>query len=240
MMATLRNSACTEIATGLSNVTAVLQYLESYQEVMQVLKGHREFNLKQVLYKGKLLIPPVPNQCRASTCFIHSSCTCVEALYKRKCALANPQTDFEVVFSATHLIDQYTQKYGFIGQEDGKKTGVDRLLRALGLMKDFGAKGFKDEEMLGPFKIRSFKSIPPVYLPKAKKKMQPKPQAKMPYNIQDLLEHGHVMIATFKISTNYPTLKPGEIYKYDKKHPLRYGGRTCSRSVAIIGYGVRD
>ncbi|KAL6641395.1 hypothetical protein ACP70R_019576 [Stipagrostis hirtigluma subsp. patula] len=176
---------------------------------MQLFKGYREFSLKEELYKGKLLIPPVRNQLRTSTCFIHSSCTCVEALYKRKCALANPQTDFEVIFSADHLIDQYTQKYGSIGKEDDKKIGFDRVTRTLELLKDFGVTGFKDETE------------------------HPSEPVQM---LQDGFG-GNFTIGTCDVMVSVDNM--GEIYKYDKQRPFRIGGRTFSHSVAIIGYGMR-
>ncbi|KAL6641397.1 hypothetical protein ACP70R_019578 [Stipagrostis hirtigluma subsp. patula] len=207
---------------------------------MELLGDSNEYNMKRRPYHGKIVVPPVRNQHEHSTptCFIHSSCTCVESLYKRQGALANPQKDFEVIFSENHLIEKYEKAYGVIGEELDNKTGFSRLLRTLGIIRDSGVTGYNDEEFFGPFKIGSFKEVNPVYRPRSTK-TNPNPKWSLSKSVKDLLIRGHVLVGTFRISTNYMKLKPGDIYTYNKKNPSRIDGRICSHAVAIIGYGER-
>ncbi|KAL6905267.1 hypothetical protein ACP4OV_002868 [Aristida adscensionis] len=204
---------------------------------MELIGDSKEYNLKKVPYHGRIIVPPFVIS-RTATCFVHSSCTCVESLFKRRGALAKPQKDFEIIFSENHLIEKYEKDYGTIGKETEKHTGLSRLLRTLVILRDHGVIGFQDEEMFGPFKIRCFKEIEPVYRPKPTK-LNPNPNMSMPYNVETLLTKGNVMVGTFRISTNYLELKPGEIYTYDEKSPFRINKRISSHAVAIIGYGVR-
>lgn len=56
---------------------------------------------------------------------------------------------------------------------------------------------------------------------------------------ESLLDHGNIMIGTFRLSRNYFHLKPGEPYIYDKKLPYIHArsGLPASHSVMVIGHG---
>ncbi|KQJ97616.1 hypothetical protein BRADI_3g32251v3 [Brachypodium distachyon] len=171
-----------------------------------------EINLKLDPYHGKIVVPAARRQ-QPHTCFISSSSTCVESKYKRKGALQDPQEDFEVRLSTEDFIAMYEKEYGPIGGEAellSTHGGFARLTNALEILKKEGVPGIKD-----------------------------KPEKKFPQDIKKLLNLAHAMLGTFKISKNYKTLKPGDIYVYDRNNRELVNGRTCSHAVAIIGYGCR-
>ncbi|GJN37103.1 hypothetical protein PR202_gb26027 [Eleusine coracana subsp. coracana] len=56
---------------------------------------------------------------------------------------------------------------------------------------------------------------------------------------ESLLDHGDIMVGTFRVSRNYFRLKPGEPYIYDKNIPYTHpkSGLPASHAAMVIGMG---
>jgi hypothetical protein len=95
------------------------------------------------------------------------------------------------------------------------------------------------QQRAGLFKIMSYHEKDPVHVSKPSRSI-PKSKRNPPQDIQKILCLAHVMVGTFRLSKNYKSLKPGDIYVYDKDDPETINGKYCSHAVAIIGYGRRE
>lgn len=58
-------------------------------------------------------------------------------------------------------------------------------------------------------------------------------------DVKNLLEKGNILVGSFRLSMNYYKLRPGEIYVYDEKKPIKHpkSNLTASHAVMMIGIG---
>lgn len=60
--------------------------------------------------------------------------------------------------------------------------------------------------------------------------------------VTELLELGNILVGRFKLSRNYYSLKPGQVYVYDKDKQIFHpkSGLPASHGVMIMGVGRRQ
>ncbi|KAM0928933.1 hypothetical protein ACQ4PT_001913 [Festuca glaucescens] len=181
----------------------------------------------------KYILGDMRDQKGSDTCTLHSSLVIVESLKKFEYAGFSTPKDFLWIFSADKLgveFKKITKKD--IGEEvDMAQRGCYRLETVQNILKETGAIGHnplqsKEETC---FKIKSYSRL----------------DIKENKGMDDAvlsIRNGTVLSDYFRISQNFFSLKPGQIYHYDKTKPyisLLYS-IPASHVVMMIGSGVTD
>uniref|UniRef100_A0A0E0DW98 Peptidase C1A papain C-terminal domain-containing protein n=1 Tax=Oryza meridionalis TaxID=40149 RepID=A0A0E0DW98_9ORYZ len=192
-------------------------------------KRDGEFSWRGRELRGKSLLPPVHDQGEKNTCIFHSLGAATESHYKRRGALSIPKEDFEVTLSIDDYVSQYNKMIsGELGTEPGGGRGQSRMHVALRVLQEIGIAA-EDPGLEGMrYKIYNWKMIN-------------KEDVKFKEIAEEIGIKARVMAAGFKISINFRTTKPGEIYSYEpNKREKNEDGVTRSHCVLVVGFGRRE
>ncbi|XP_037437517.1 uncharacterized protein LOC119304912 [Triticum dicoccoides] len=167
------------------------------------------------------------------TCTLHAALATMESLKKFQYAEFQPPKDFEWILSAIKLTAEYktiTEKN--IGEEaDMAQRGWRRLEAGLYTLQEIGAEGHNTlQPKKDPirFKLKSYSRID----------INENEGEGLKVAVRDV-RAGTVFLIYFRISRNYFTLKPGEIYHYDatKAYVSPSFSIPASHVVMMIGSG---
>ncbi|BAT15067.1 Os11g0649100 [Oryza sativa Japonica Group] len=138
--------------------------------------------------------------------------------------------DFSWILSTDNLKEEYENVVAKeIGSEEIEKKGKHRLATVLEILKEPGVLGSRKQqpEVVSNFKIKSHSQLP------IKEDQEIK-------TVFDTVKDGKILVGHFHMSENFFSLRPGEIYHYDRQKPYLnpVSSLQASHAVMIIGSGV--
>ncbi|XP_052137433.1 uncharacterized protein LOC127755841 [Oryza glaberrima] len=198
----------------------------SNETIHQVCK---EFTWSGRPKRTKYILAPLRDQGNSDTCTMHSCLGAMESMYKHQYACLEPPQDFSWILSTDNLKEEYENVVAKeIGSEEIEKKGKDRLATVLQILEERGVLGRRKQqpEVSSNFRIKSHTQLP------IKEDQGIK-------TVFDTVKDGKFLVAHFRISENYFSLRPGEIYHFDRHkpylHPVSF--LPASHAVMIIGLG---
>ncbi|KAL6907869.1 hypothetical protein ACP4OV_002039 [Aristida adscensionis] len=161
------------------------------------------------------------------TCAFQASSGAVESLKKiQKAGLVPPQ-EFNWTFSVDDMKDLYkTIVTKPFGSEDITARGKKRLEVALDIYQKHGVLASNESATkYRRFSISSYASVDPTQTEA----------------VSDILEKGGIMVGHFRLSRNYYSLKPRQVYVFDKNMPIMHpqSDLVAAHAVMMIGIGHR-
>nr|ABA94994.1 hypothetical protein LOC_Os11g42910 [Oryza sativa Japonica Group] len=180
--------------------------------------------------RTKYILAPLRDQGNSDTCTMHSCLGAMESMYKHQYACLEPPQDFSWILSTDNLKEEYENVVAKeIGSEEIEKKGKHRLATVLEILKEPGVLGSRKQqpEVVSNFKIKSHSQLP------IKEDQEIK-------TVFDTVKDGKILVGHFHMSENFFSLRPGEIYHYDRQKPYLnpVSSLQASHAVMIIGSGV--
>ncbi|KAL6654575.1 hypothetical protein ACP70R_008040 [Stipagrostis hirtigluma subsp. patula] len=180
-------------------------------------------------YRTKYVLAPVRDQRgQMDTCSFQSCSGAVESLIKIRNASLEPPQDFTWTF----LLDDWKIQYKNIvskpfGSEEKASRGTKRLQSTLDIYKDTGVLACNESVS----KVRRFKISSYVFVDPNKTE-----------DVRDILENGGIMVGYFRLSRNYYSLRPNQVYVFDEERPIIHpkSELVASHVVMMIGIGHRQ
>uniref|UniRef100_A0A0E0BLQ3 DNA2/NAM7 helicase-like C-terminal domain-containing protein n=1 Tax=Oryza glumipatula TaxID=40148 RepID=A0A0E0BLQ3_9ORYZ len=176
--------------------------------------------------RTKYILAPLRDQGNSDTCTMHSCLGAMESMYKHQYACLEPPQDFSWILSTDNLKEEYENVVAKeIGSEEIEKKGKHRLATVLEILKEPGVLGSR--KVVSNFKIKSHSQLP------IKEDQEIK-------TVFDTVKDGKILVGHFHMSENFFSLRPGDIYHYDRQKPYLnpVSSLQASHAVMIIGSGV--
>ncbi|KAM0915362.1 hypothetical protein ACQ4PT_010903 [Festuca glaucescens] len=181
-------------------------------------------------YRSKYILAPMRNQGNSDTCTLHSSLATTESQYKFEYARQEPPREFDWILCTCDLNKKYKAVVDKeIGDEVIDNRGSKRLETLHNILENPGVLGRK----------RLQPEVTDIFNVKSCSKLEIKENEDMRIALATL-DAGSVLAGNYRVSRNYFSLNPGEVYHYDSKMPYLSPRSSLpyAHAVMMIGSGT--
>ncbi|GJN25755.1 hypothetical protein PR202_gb13625 [Eleusine coracana subsp. coracana] len=163
------------------------------------------------------------------TCVLQSTSAAGDSLMKLHNANLTPPQDCKWTLSVDDFKKKHEKGPGKkFTSEDIADRGKRRFVTAFERFKEHGVEG-RNKCQTKVVKLSAYKEIV------VDSKLNPESSK----DVRNHLENGNILVGSFRLSMNYYNLRPGEVYVYDEKKPIKHpkSNLLASHAVMMIGIG---
>ncbi|VAH73396.1 unnamed protein product [Triticum turgidum subsp. durum] len=192
-----------------------------------------EFTWNGRPHNSKYILADLRDQKSSDTCTLQSALAAMESTKKFQYSKFKPPKDFEWILSDAHLRLEYkvTTKKDIGEEVDMPQRGCKRLDTGLHILKETGAIAHKPQqpEQVSPrrFKLKSYS------------RLEINENGGMSVAARAVVD-GTFFLMHFKVSRNYFTLKPGQVYHFDANNAYLSPSFLIPASHAVMMIGSGD